>query len=90
VYDGLRAYRQYGCAHALCNAHHPRELTAIEEHDKQPWATQMKELWGEIKARVDMARTQGATRLDAAVGAAFVARSQTIVAAGYAVNPLPP
>jgi len=47
-------------------------------------------MWGEIKAQVDTARTQGATRLDAAVGAAFVARYQAIVAAGYAVNPLPP
>jgi len=90
VHDGLRAYRQYGCAHALCNAHHLRELTAIEEHDKQPWATHMKELLGEIKAQVDTARAQGATRLDAAVGAAFVARYQTIIAAGYAANPLPP
>ncbi len=89
VHDGLRAYRQDDCAHALCNAHHLRELTAIEEHDKQPWATHMKELVGEIKAHVDTARAQGDTRIDAAVGAAFVARYQVIVAAGYAANPLP-
>lgn len=90
VHDGLTAYRQYDCAHALCNAHHLRELTAIEEHDKQLWATRMKDLLMEIKARVDTARDQGDTRLDDAVGAAFVARYQAIVAAGYAANPLPP
>ena len=90
VHDGLTAYRQFDCAHALCNAHHLRELTAIEEHDKQPWATHMKTLWGEIKAQVDTARAQGETRLDDAGRAAFVARYQAIVAQGYAANPLPP
>jgi len=89
VHDGLTAYRQYDCAHALCNAHHLRELTAIEEHDKQPWATRMKDVLLEIKAQVDTARAQGATRFDEAVCAAFVARYQAIVAEGYAANPPP-
>lgn len=89
VHDGLTAYRQYDCAHALCNAHHLRELTAIEEHDKQPWATRMKELLREIKAQVETGRDQGKTRLDDAVAAAFVARYQAIVTEGYAANPPP-
>ena len=89
VHDGLTAYRQYDCAHALCNAHHLRELTAIEEHDKQPWATHMKDLLGEIKGRVDTARDHGETCFDDARCAAFVARYQTIVAQGYAAYPLP-
>jgi len=29
MHGGLRAYRQYDFAHALGNAHHMRELTAI-------------------------------------------------------------
>lgn len=87
VHDGLTAYRHYDCAHALCNAHHLRELTAIEEHDKQLWATGMKDLLLGIKARVDTARAQGEARFDAPVCAAFVARYQVIVAAGYAANP---
>ena len=90
VHDGLTAYRQFDCAHALCNAHHLRELTAIEEHDKQPWATHMKTLLGEIKAQVETARAHGETRFDDAVHAAFVARYQAIVTEGYAANPLPP
>jgi len=89
VHDGLGAYRQYDCAHALCNAHHLRELTAIEEHDKQPWATHMKDLLLEIKAHVDTVRDQGETRIDDAVGTAFVERYHAIVAAGYTANPPP-
>ncbi len=49
----------------------------------------MKDLLGEIKARVDTARDHGETRFDDVVRAAFVARYQTIVAQGYAANPLP-
>ncbi len=90
VHDGLTAYRQYDCAHALCNAHHLRELTAIEEHDKQSWATGMKDLLGEIKAQVDTARDHGETCFDDAVRDAFVARYHAIVTQGYAANPLPP
>ncbi len=89
VHDGLGAYRQYDCAHALCNAHHLRELTAIEEHDKQPWATHMKDLLLAIKAHVDTVRDQGETRIDDAVGTAFVERYHAIVAAGYTANPPP-
>jgi len=89
VHDGLRAYRQSDCAHALCNAHHLRALTAIEEHDQQPWARRMKDLLVEIKARVDTARDQGETRFDPTVHAAFVARYRAIVAEGYAANPPP-
>ena len=43
VHDGLSAYREYkGCEHALCNAHHLRELTFVEEEHEQEWAGRMK------------------------------------------------
>jgi transposase len=90
VHDGWAAYRQYGCRHALCNAHHLRELTAIAEHDKQPWATKMKDLLLEIKQYVETAQADGQSGIAAAVGATFVARYQAIVAEGYAANPPPP
>ncbi len=36
VHDGRRAYRAYsGCRHALCNIHHLRELTFVEEQYQQ-------------------------------------------------------
>ncbi len=33
VHDGFTPYRRYGFAHALCNAHHLRELAAILDMD---------------------------------------------------------
>jgi transposase len=90
VHDGLAAYRQYDCDHALCNAHHLRELTAIEEHDHQPWATTLKDLFGEIKTQVAQAQARGDTRFTDAVGADFGRRYQRILAEGYAANPPPP
>jgi transposase len=89
VHDGLAAYRQYGCGHGLCNAHHLRELTAIEEHDHQPWATQMKELLVEIKDHVAKQRAAGQDTIAPAVRQDFVQRYQEIVAAGLAANPPP-
>ncbi len=86
VHDGLAAYRQYDCAHALCNAHHLRELTAVEEHDHQPWATYMKELLVAIKDHVAQQRTAGQDRIASAVRQDFVQRYQEIVAAGVAAN----
>ena len=41
-------YRYKACFHALCNAHHLRELTRAEEQDEQVWAGQMKELLEEL------------------------------------------
>lgn len=37
-------YRYEDCLHALCNAHHLRELTRAEEQDNQVWAGKMKGL----------------------------------------------
>jgi transposase len=45
VHDGWSAYRKYeGYPHALCNAHHLRELTFVEEEHNQHWAAKMKGL----------------------------------------------
>jgi transposase len=45
VHDGWVPYRALAsCTHALCNAHHLRELTYIFEELKQPWAGDMIEL----------------------------------------------
>ena len=59
VHDGLWSYWHYEqCDHALCNAHHLRELTFVEEQLKQPWAGQLKTLLLEIKEAADRARAE--------------------------------
>ncbi|MDP4029172.1 MAG: transposase [Gallionella sp.] len=38
VHDGWKPYRDLACVHALCNAHHLRELTYVFEEMGQAWA----------------------------------------------------
>ncbi len=37
-------YQLKGVQHALCNAHHVRELNALIEYDQEPWARKMRRL----------------------------------------------
>ena len=44
-HDHWKPYYQYtDCEHALCNAHHLRELERAHEQDNQQWAKHMQEL----------------------------------------------
>ncbi len=45
-------YRYTTCLHALCNAHHLRELERAYEQDNQQWARQMQTLLQDILADV--------------------------------------
>ncbi|MCA1597595.1 MAG: IS66 family transposase, partial [Chloroflexi bacterium] len=82
VHDAWSAYWTYPCAHALCNAHHLRELTFLEEEHGQAWAGEMRRLLLEIKAAVATAAQRGARQLPEAVVQRFEAGYQQIVAAG--------
>lgn len=44
VHDHFKSYFEYRCEHALCNAHHLRELKFVDEEDNEPWAGKMREL----------------------------------------------
>lgn len=90
VHDGWKPYRHYtGCRHALCNIHHLRELTFIEEEHHQPWAKELKGLLLQMKAAVEQARLRGDQRLPDLERRAFVARYEALMAAGLAANPPP-
>jgi len=53
-HDHWKPYYTYdGCLHALCNAHHLRELTRAHEQDKQEWAGKMKILLEEFNIAVN-------------------------------------
>lgn len=51
-HDHWKPYYKYNCTHALCNAHHIRELTRAWEQDGQQWAKQMKALLESINHEV--------------------------------------
>ena len=54
-HDHWKPYYKYGCNHALCNAHHLRELTRVWEEDGHGWAKKMKELLEEANHAVNNA-----------------------------------
>ncbi len=90
VHDGWVSYRAYtACRHALCNVHHLRELTFLEEQEHQLWAQELKGLLLEMKAAVEQARARGLVRLPATDHQAFVARYYEQVWAGLAAHPPP-
>jgi transposase len=90
VHDGWAAYRaNASCRHALCNIHHLRELTFLEEQYEQAWAGDLKHLLQEMKAATDVARVQGRQQLAPERRRAFVARYQDLLATGHAANPPP-
>lgn len=59
VHDGWKAYFKYTMRHALCNAHHLRELTFIHEQYQQQWAADLRHWLCRIKASVENARQSG-------------------------------
>lgn len=91
VHDGWTSYRHYtACRHALCNAHHLRELTFMEEELHQEWAGHLKALLREMHTAVETARAAGALQLEPVVRARFIARYEALLADGVAANPQPP
>ena len=51
-HDHWKPYYKIDCTHALCNAHHLRELTRAWEQDAQQWARKMKDLLETINREV--------------------------------------
>jgi transposase len=91
VHDGWTSYRHFQTGrHALCNAHHLRELTFVEEELQQAWAGQLKHLLREMRTAVEQARAAGAAQLQRALRDDFIARYEALLGQGLAQNPLPP
>jgi transposase len=90
VHDGWESYQGYSCSHALCNVHHLRELTFVEETYHQDWASDLKALLLEMKRTCEQARATGQTRVDPTVRTRLVARYETLIQQGLAANPPDP
>src|SRR5712692_721688 len=90
VHDGLVSYQGYCFTQALCNVHHLRELTFVEEELKQSWARKMKDLLLDMKAEVERAKAEGKQEVDVLVLARLLRRYDAILTEGYVANPPAP
>lgn len=90
VHDGFFPYRRYETKHALCNAHHLRELVAVGDRDPaQTWATELIELLRGANRAAHTARAAGCTALDEEVLRALHADYADLIQTGWAANPRP-
>ena len=90
VHDHFGSYFKLpDIVHALCNAHHLRELKALIEIEKEPWATDMTALLREACHAANLARQCGLPVAEAAA-ADFCRRYDAIVAAGLVFHEAQP
>jgi len=82
VHDGWVPYANYECEHALCNAHHLRELIFVWESTQQRWAERMIRLLRDAKIEVERSIADGKTALSAARKNHYRRRSRALIAEG--------
>ena len=87
VHDGWAPYRNFEDAlHALCGAHHLRELTGAEEQG-QTWALGMSCLLLDTKDAVDQAKAAGHRQLSGKTLAEVHASYRELIKFGHEENP---
>lgn len=91
VHDHWKSYWHYSQAtHALCNAHHLRELLYLAESTGHWWPVALRRVLLEGLEAVKQAQAQTRTALDPAFVASLLARYDEQVANGLAVFPVKP
>lgn len=89
VHDHWKSYLTFkNCQHALCNAHHLRELQFVVDQYAQSWAQEMAKLLLDIKAEVDAARPQQTSPSPERI-AYYEQRYDKLIAEGLEANPPP-
>ena len=87
VHDGYAPYRTFiEALHALCNAHHLRELLAAEQQG-QLWAIAMSCLLVDTKELVEQAKAAGLTQLSEQQLTELHASYREVIKMGYEANP---
>ncbi len=90
VHDHWKPYFKYeGFSHALCNAHHLRELQFIEKQYGQAWADDMAGLLLDIKEETEKGKPHS-DRLEPEQVREFERRYDEIVKRGFEIDPRPP
>lgn len=90
VHDHWKSYFTFkNCKHALCNAHHLRELQFVIDQYQQPWAEQMIELLLEIKDEVEEITTAQRNTLLKERLIFFDQRYDNLIHQGLKANPPP-
>jgi transposase len=88
VHDGWASYQTYiDCRHALCNVHHLRELTFVEEEEHQAWAKDLKDLLLAMRTAAEQARAHGWPQVSEPQRSAFHRQYRAVLARGRAAHP---
>jgi transposase len=89
VHDHWRSYFTFdNCQHALCNAHHLRELQFVVDQYEQTWAEALAQLLLEVKAEVEAAQP-AQTALSSDRLAHFEQQYDELIQKGFEANPAP-
>jgi transposase len=89
VHDHWKSYFAFDhCQHALCNAHHLRDLQFVVDQYEQPWAEEMAQLLLDIKTEVDRTPVDQMS-LPPERLACFEQRYDELIAQGLQANPPP-
>jgi transposase len=87
VHDHFKAYYALrGAQHALCNAHHLRELQALIEIEREPWASVMHALLRAANKQVCEARAGGSVALVEADKQRISVAYDAALALGFALH----
>ncbi len=87
VHDHFKPYYAlHGAQHALCNAHHLRELQALIEIEKESWARVMHELLRAANKQVRDARAGGGVALAEPDTQRISAAYDAALAMGFALH----
>jgi transposase len=90
VHDAWASYFRYEALHALCNAHHVRELTFVWEEQHQHWAKRLADELLHGNLLVQRAKERGQHQLAPATVKNIEQRYEKVVLTGMRANPPPP